>query len=84
MTSDYTGTFNELNELKKRLSSVQNEQTLVHRRMAELVPLRSGGTERHLSVVLAGEEARGANHREGEGLSHSTDAERRSESRDFQ
>ncbi|CAF2498829.1 unnamed protein product [Rotaria sp. Silwood2] len=37
MTLDYTATFNELNELKKRLSSTQNEQTLLQRRMAELV-----------------------------------------------
>ncbi|CAF3464004.1 unnamed protein product [Rotaria sp. Silwood1] len=37
MTLDYTATFNDLNELKKRLSSTQNEQTLLQRRMAELV-----------------------------------------------
>jgi hypothetical protein len=37
MTRDYTTTFNELNELKKRLSSTQNEQTLLQRRITELV-----------------------------------------------
>ncbi len=37
MTRDYTAAFNELNELKKKLSSTQNEQTLLQRRMTELV-----------------------------------------------
>jgi hypothetical protein len=37
MTRDHTSTFNELNELKKKLSSTQNEQILLQKRMAELV-----------------------------------------------
>jgi len=37
MTRDYTTTFSELNEFKKKLSSTQNEQTLLQRRMTELV-----------------------------------------------
>ncbi|CAF1683313.1 unnamed protein product, partial [Adineta ricciae] len=37
MTLDYTSTFTELNELKKRLSTNQNEQTLLQRRITELI-----------------------------------------------
>ena len=37
MTRDHASTFNELNELKKKLSSTQNEQILLQKRMAELV-----------------------------------------------
>ncbi|UJR30782.1 hypothetical protein I4U23_018302 [Adineta vaga] len=37
MTRDYTTTFTELNELKKRLSSTQNEQILLQRRITELI-----------------------------------------------
>lgn len=37
MTRDYTHTFEELNELKKKHSSTQNEQTSLQRRMTELI-----------------------------------------------
>lgn len=37
MTRDYTTTFNELNEMKKKLSSVQNEQILLQRRLTESI-----------------------------------------------
>jgi hypothetical protein len=37
MTRDYTTTFHEFNDLKKKLSSTQNEQILLQRRMTELV-----------------------------------------------
>lgn len=37
MTHNYTSTFNELNELKKKLSSTQNEQILLQRRITELI-----------------------------------------------
>lgn len=37
MTHDYTRTFEELNELKQKLSSGQNEQILLQRRITELI-----------------------------------------------
>jgi arsenate reductase-like glutaredoxin family protein len=37
MTRDHTGTFDELNELKKKLLTTQNELILLQKRMADLV-----------------------------------------------
>jgi len=37
MTHDYTRTFEELYELKQKLSSGQNEQILLQRRITELI-----------------------------------------------
>lgn len=37
MTHNYTQTFEELNELKKKFSSLQNEQTLLQRRLTESI-----------------------------------------------
>ena len=36
-TNEYTSTFNELNELKKKISHLHNEQTSMQRRMTDLV-----------------------------------------------
>lgn len=39
MTNEHTATFNALNEAKKKLSSIQNDQIVLHRRMADLVKI---------------------------------------------
>lgn len=70
VTADYTTTFTELNELKKKLSSTQNEQMVSQRRMTDLVSVAPRDVLQSTLVFLCSDQTtRGANVRERKRLS---------------
>ena len=70
-TADYTTTFTELNELKKKLSLIQNEQMLSQRRMTDLVSIAPNSRFKRAPVSIRSDQTtRRADVREGKGLSH--------------